>query len=58
MNEVLVERHQAGLAGLRALLEGKHLRPRELALMVAAFVAEPEAAVQIINDMEVSNGTS
>ena len=41
MNEVLVERHQAGLAGLRSLLEGKHLRPRELALMVAAFVALP-----------------
>ena len=56
MNPILVDRHQEGLQGLRDLLLGKHLRPRNLALMVAAFVAEPAAAVQIINDMEVSDG--
>ena len=52
MNQVLVDRHEEGLAGLRMLLLGKHLRPRELALMVAAFVAEPQKCVDIINEFE------
>ncbi len=58
MDQILVDRHLEGLAGLRALLLGKHLRPRELALMVAAFVAEPQECLDIINEMEVSHGSS
>ena len=56
MNDVLIERHKEGLEGLRMLLLGKHLRPRQLALMVAAFVAEPERAMEMINEQEVANG--
>ena len=56
VNEELVERHQLGLNSLRALLLGNHLRPRELALMVAAFVAEPGKAQDIINESEVNDG--
>ncbi len=66
MNEVMEEYVKDGLAGLAKLLDGKHLRPAELASTIVSVVAAPEAAQDIVlgygfqlsnRGLEVDNGT-
>ncbi len=54
MNEVMAEYLQEGLAGLRLLLKGSHLRPQQLASMVIAVVALPEEAADIVLEGQVN----
>jgi len=48
MNEVMEEYIINGLAGLRKLTRGQHLRPAELASTIVAVVAASEAAADIV----------
>ncbi len=51
MNEQLVELKLEGLAGLRQMLAGKHLRPAQLALTIVTLVAAPEEAEAVLLDV-------
>ena len=62
MNEELVDLTKAGLANLRQLLAGKHLRLAQLALTMVIVAQEPQAAWDVLVDegaqsrWEVANG--
>ena len=63
MNELMEEYIKDGLAGLRQLTRGQHLRPAQLAQTIVSVVAAPEAAADIVlqaefsEPLEVTNGT-
>ena len=48
MNEIMEEFILEGLAGLRQLLAGKHLRPAQLASTMVAINAAPQAAADVV----------
>ena len=50
MNEVTVDMVKDGLAGLRSLLAGKHLRPAELALTIVIVAIRPSDAESILTN--------
>jgi len=62
MNELQEELIKEGLAGLRQLQSGKHLRPQELAVTIVVVATNTEAAEEILLNTgrqarwEVANG--
>jgi len=62
LNDLFVDTQKEGMASLRQLLGGKHLKPEMLALMVVVVAQDPAIAMEIILDVgrqarwEVANG--
>ena len=59
MNETLVDIIEEGLAGLKALGRGQHLRPRAMALaIIAASIAPERAQVALLAQEEEAHATT